>query len=94
MTEHLALLSQATQIAQNWDDWAHKIAWNHHQLLRGRITEEAALEAIRSAAPDDTFGQLIGSLLTASNDVTTDLDEIILAAEEMAGAMQRVAPWD
>ena len=92
--EHLSLLSQATQLAREWDDLAHEIAWNHHQLLKGRITEEAALEAIRTATPDDTFGQLIKSLLAESNDILTDLDEIILAAEEIAGAMQRVAPWE
>ena len=92
--EHLSLLNQATQLAREWDDLAHEAAWNHHMLVKGRITEEAALEAIRSATPDDTFGQLIKSLLAESNDVLADLDEIVLAAEEMAGAMQRVAPWD
>ena len=94
MSEHLSLLSQATQLAREWDDLAHEAAWNHHQLLKGRITEEAAREAIRSATPDDAFGQLINSLVAISTDVLEDLDEIILAAEEMAGAMERVAPWD
>ena len=92
--EHLSLLTQAAQLAREWDDLAHEAAWNHHQLIKGRITEEAALEAIRSATPDDTFGQLIKSLLAVSNNVLEDLDEIILAAEEMAGGMQRVAPWE
>jgi hypothetical protein len=94
MSEHLSLLSQATQLAREWDDLAHEAAWNHHQLLKGRITEEAAREAIRSATPDDAFGQLINSLVAISTNVLEDLDEIILAAEEMAGAMERVAPWD
>jgi hypothetical protein len=92
--EHLSLLSQATQLAREWDDLAHEAAWNHHQLLKGRITEEAAREAIRSATPNDAFGQLINSLITISTEIITDLDEIILAAEEMAGAMERVAPWE
>ena len=81
-------------MAREWDDLAHEAAWNHHQLIKGRITEEAAREAIRSATPNDAFGQLINSLITTSTDLITDLDEIILAAEEMAGAMERVAPWE
>jgi DNA-binding transcriptional regulator PaaX len=92
--EHLSLLNQATHLAREWDDLAHEAAWNHHQLLKGRITEEAAREAIRSATPDDTFGQLINSLIAESNNILEDLDEIILAAEEIAGGMQRVAPWE
>ena len=94
MSEHLSLLNQATQLAREWDDLAHEAAWNHHQLLKGRITEDAAREAIRSATPDDAFGQLINSLIAESTNVLEDLGEIILAAEEMAGAMERVAPWD
>jgi len=94
MSDHLNLLNQATQLAREWDDLAHEAAWNHHQLIKGRITEEAAREAIRSATPNDAFGQLINSLITVSTDIITDLDEIIFAAEEMAGAMERVAPWE
>jgi hypothetical protein len=92
MAEHL--LNQARQLAREWDDLAHEAAWNHHQLLKNRITEETAREAIRSATPNDAFGQLINSMIETSTEILTDLDEIILAAEEMAGAMERVAPWD
>ena len=93
-TEHLSLLNQARQLAQNWDDLAHEAAWNHHQLLKNRITDETAREAIRSATPNDAFGQLINSLIAESNNILEDLDEIILAAEEISEGMQRVAPWE
>ena len=93
MAEH-SLMNQARQLARNWDDLAHEAAWNHHQLLKNRITEETAREAIRSATPNDAFGQLINSIVETSTDILTDLDEIILAAEEIAGGMERLTPWE
>ena len=92
--DHLKLLNQAKEMARKWDDLAHEAAWNQHMLVKGRMTEEAVREALRLAAPDDLFGQLFKSLLLESIDLLNDLDEMILAAEEMAGAMRRIAPWD
>ena len=88
MTENLTL---ARQLAREWDDLAHQAAWNHHQLLKSRITEEAARAAIRSATPNDAFGILINTMVETSTDIITDLDEIIIAAEEIAGGMERMA---
>ena len=84
-------LTLAKQLAREWDDLAHEAAWNHHQLLKSRITEVAAREAIRLATPNDTFGQLINAMVETSTNILTDLDEIILAAEEISGGMERMA---
>ena len=92
--DHQTLLTQAEEMARKWDDLAHEAAWTHHMLVKGRMTEEAVREALRLAAPDDLFGELFKSLLVESTALLNDLDEMILAAEEMAGAMRRIAPWD
>jgi len=93
-SEHQALLMQAQEMAQKWDDLAHEVAWGHHMLLRGRLTEEVVRETLRQIAPNDLFGDLFKSLLAESTDLTADLEEMILSAEEMAGAMERLAPWN
>ena len=63
-------------------------------LVKGRLTEEAVRDALILVAPNDLFGELFKSLLVESTALLNDLDEMILAAEEMAGAMGRIAPWD
>ena len=93
-SDHQTLLVQAQEMAQKWDDLAHEVAWAHHMLLRGRLTEEAVRETLRLIAPNDLFGDLFKSLLAESTDLLNDLDEMILSAEEMAGAMERLAPWN
>ena len=92
--DHQTLLTQAREMARNWDDLAHEVAWAHHMLVKGRMTEEAVRETLRLIAPNDLFGDLFKSLLVESTDLLSDLDEMILSAEEMAGAMERLAPWN
>ena len=92
--DHQTLLTQAREMARNWDDLAHEVAWAHHMLVKGRMTEEAVRETLILVAPNDLFGELFKSLLVESTAVIDDLDEMILAAEEIAGAMERLAPWN
>ena len=61
-------------------------------LVKGRMTEEAVRETLVLVAPNEFFGELFKSLLVESTALIDDLDEMILGAEEIAGAMERLAP--
>ena len=93
-TEHSKLLIRAKQMGRKWDELVHETVWNQHMLAKSRVTEEVALEAVRSATPDDAFGQLIKSSLSALENPLMDFHSIIIAAEGMAEAMRAIAPWD
>ena len=88
------MLKRAKQLGREWEELAHETVWSQHMLAKGRVTEEVALEAVRSATPDDAFGQLINSSLLESKNLLMDLHDVILAAEGMAEAMRSIAPWD
>ena len=93
-SDHSKLLIRAKQMGRKWDELVHETVWNQHMLAKGRVTEEAALEAVRSATPDDVFGQLIKSSLSGLENPLMDFHSIIVAAESLAEAMRSIAPWD
>jgi len=93
-SDHGKLLMRAQQMGRKWDELVHETVWNQHMLVKGRVTEEAALEAVRSATPDAVFGQLIKSSLSELENPVMDLHDVILAAEGLAEAMRSIAPWD
>jgi len=92
--DHSKLLVRAKQMGRKWDELVHETVWNQHMLAKSRVTEEAAVEAVRSAIPDDAFGQVIRSSLSSLENPLMDFHSIILAAEGMAEAMRVIAPWD
>ena len=93
-SEHCKLLKRAKQMGRDWEELGHAAVWSQHMLAKGRVTEEAALEPIRSAIPGDLFGQLIRSSLLEPKNLLMDLHDVIIAAEGMAEAMRAIAPWD
>ena len=93
-SDHCKMLKRAKQLGREWEELVHETVWSQHMLAKGRVTEEAALEAVRSATPDDAFGQLIKSSLLEPKNLLIDLHDVILAAEGMAEAMRAIAPWD
>ena len=45
-------------------------------------------------AINDAHGPLVRASLQESKDLVMELDDLMQAADEMASAMRRIAPWD
>ena len=91
---HCKMLKRAEQLGREWEELSHTAIWNQHMLAKGRVAEEAALEAVRSATPDEVFGQLIKASLSEPENLVMDLHHVILAAEGMVEAMRAIVPWE
>ena len=86
-------LEEAMRTGRRWQDLSFAATYLQDEMERGRVSEERALEKLLSAVPDCAHGRLHRTSLSGSQDLRRELDDVIAAAEVMADAMARIAPF-